>query len=70
MYAIRVIRRFYGPTTQKSYLQDPHGRDCAATFKTRAEAAAHVEMLDNEVYYTAHNESGRAEYKVVRVRND
>lgn len=68
MYAIRVIRNYYGPRTVKSYLlsDDPRS-DARAEYRTRAEALARIEQLDQAVYYTDHNESGRAEYRVVRL---
>ena len=68
MYAIRITRQFFGPRTEKSYLTDGFSGDRRAEFRTRAEADAMVEQLDKAVYYTAHNESGRAEYKVVRIK--
>ena len=68
MYAIRKIQFFFGPTVRKSYVTDGFRGDERAEFKTRAEAEAVCEQLNNEVYYTAHNESGHAEYRVVRVK--
>ena len=68
MYAIRQTRHFYGPRTEKSYVLDGFSFDRRAEFKTRAEAQELVEQLDSEVYRTSHNESGRPDYKVVRVK--
>lgn len=68
MYAIRKIRNFYGPRVEKSYVTDGFDGDRRAEFRTRAEAKAVVQQLDGAVYHTAHNESGRAEYRVVRVK--
>jgi hypothetical protein len=68
MYAIRKTRHFFGPKIEKSYVTDGFQDDARAEFKTRAEADALVKQLDQAVYYTAHNESGRPEYKVVRVK--
>lgn len=68
MYAIRMIREFYGPRTEKSYVLDDNSFDRRAEFATRAEAQAKVDELDSAIYYTAHNECGRADYRIVRVK--
>lgn len=68
MYAIRIIQHFFGPSTKKSYVTDGFADDRRAEFRTRAAAQALVDQLDSKVYRTTHNESGRAEYRVVRVK--
>lgn len=68
MYAIRKTRHFFAPTADKrSYVTDGFRNDARAEFATRAAAEALVKQLDDAPYYTEHNESGRASYKVVRV---
>lgn len=69
MYAIRKTQNFFGPSTIKTYVTDGFRADSRAEFATKREALACAYMLDDAAYYTAHNESGRAEYRVVRVRN-
>lgn len=66
MFAIRQTRHFYGPRTQKSLLIDDDGRELR--FATRGAAQAYIETLQEQVYYTAHNESSRPEYRVVSVK--
>ena len=62
-FVIRKTRSFYGPKTERSLVTgDSYG---ALTFETAAEADAHIAELDEATYYTAHNESGRPEYKVL-----
>jgi len=67
MYAIRITRNFYDPRTEKSYLTNSFQNEDRDEFRFKAEANATVELLDSQVYHTAHNESGRPEYAVVRV---
>lgn len=63
-FVIRQTRSFYGPKTERSLVTgDSYG---AMTFDSAAEAEAYIEQLDDAPYYTAHNESGRPEYKVLR----
>uniref|UniRef100_UPI003003A77E AcrIC8 n=1 Tax=Rhodobacter phage RcNL1 TaxID=754047 RepID=UPI003003A77E len=69
MYAIRKIQFFYGPTDKKSYVGEEAGGR-RELFKTRAEAQARIEDLEEGVYYLAHNESGRPDYKIVWVRGE
>ena len=61
-YAICVTRNWYGPRTTKCRLANDGSEWCG----TRAQARAMIAELDDAVYYTAHNESGRAEYTIVR----
>jgi len=71
-YAIRVTRQFFGPYCKKSYVEQPNSRDDGderVEFKHRRDAQALVDTLNSVPYHTSHNESGRPEYKVVRVRN-
>lgn len=63
-YVIRQTRSFYGPTTERSLVTGDNGE--ALTFGSDAEAKAHIEELDAETYHTAHNESGRPDYSVLR----
>lgn len=68
MYAIRTTRHFFAPTAdRKSYVTDGFRNDERVEFRTRAEAEAMVRQLDAAMYRTAHNESGRPTYAVVRV---
>lgn len=71
-YAIRITRQYFGPKTVKSYVTDGfaplvNGEEQRAEFRTRAEAESLVGQLNDATYHTAHNESGRPEYKVVRL---
>ena len=69
MYAIRITKNFFGPKTVKSYVAgNILNEDIRSEFRFRAEADAIVKLLDAEVYHTSHNESGRPEYRVVRVK--
>lgn len=68
MYAITKTRQFFGPRSEKSYVTDGFKNEARAEFRFRAEAEAVVRQLDDAIYYTSHNESGRPEYKVVRVK--
>jgi len=70
MYAIRKTRFFFGPREEKSYVIDNFAstsHDVRAEFRVRAAAEAVRQQLDDAVYHTAHNESGRPDYKVVRI---
>jgi hypothetical protein len=67
MYAIKITRHYYGPRTVKSYVMTDDGQR-RAEYATKAEAQAVADELDNAVYYTAHNEYGRADYNVVRIK--
>jgi hypothetical protein len=63
-YAICVTRNYYGPRTTKTRLiDDATGEEWRGT---RAAARAMIAELDEAIYYTAHNEAGRAEYTIVR----
>jgi hypothetical protein len=65
-YVIVVSREFYGPATRKSlYLRDDG--QSARKFATRDAAKAFISDLDGETYHLAHNESGRASYKIARI---
>ena len=66
-FVIRQTRSFYGPKTERS-LVTGHSYG-ALTFATAAEAEAHIAGLDKATYCTAHNESGRPEYKVTSTAN-
>ena len=66
MFVIRKTRHFFGPRTQKSFLNDEDGRELR--FSTRAAAQAHIEACQEERYYLSHNESGWPDYKIVRVK--
>jgi hypothetical protein len=62
-YAICMTRNWYGPRTTKCRLSNDDGSEWRGT---RAKARAMIAELDDAVYYTAHNEAGRAEYTIVR----
>jgi hypothetical protein len=63
-YAICVTRSYYGPCTTKTRLiDDETGEEWRGT---RAQARAMIIELDDALYYTEHNEAGRAEYTIVR----
>lgn len=62
-YQITVMREYYGPRTEATTLTD--GMNQPETFATREAAEARIEELDAEPYQTAHNESGRPEYRIV-----
>lgn len=71
MYAIRITRQFFGQADRKSYVTDgfaPNGDEIRAEFKFKAQAEALKAQLEGLPYYTAHNESGAPEYKVVRIK--
>jgi len=62
-HVIKSIRSFYGPTTKTSLVKnDENGM--ARKFESAAAAREYIKTLEAEVYHTAHNESGRPEYKV------
>lgn len=62
-YAICKTQYWYGPRETKKRLED----ECGGEWRgTRAEARAMIKALDNAVYYTAHNEAGRASYTIVK----
>jgi hypothetical protein len=61
-FVIRQTRSFYGPKTERSLVTWDNR---ALNFKTAAEAEAHIADLEGATYYTANNESGRPEYKVI-----
>ena len=65
-YSIRVTKHFYGPKAVKSYLTNPD-TDKRVEFQSHESAQAMCDELDGEVYHTANNESGRPDYKVVRL---
>jgi len=63
-FVIRQTRSFYGPKTERSLVTgDSYG---AMTFETAQAAEDYITELDDAPYYTANNESGRPEYKVLR----
>lgn len=66
MFAIRQTRHFYGPRTEKSPLIDEDGHELR--FATHAAAQAHIDELNDSIYYLGHNESGRPEYKIVPIK--
>lgn len=71
MYAIRITRQFFGQADRKSYVTDgfaPNGDEVRAEFKSKAQAEALKTQLEGQTYYTANNESGAPEYKVVRIK--
>jgi hypothetical protein len=62
-FVIRMTRSYYGPKTERSLVTgDSYG---ALTFETAADAKAYIADLNKATYYTANNESGRPEYKVI-----
>lgn len=61
-YRITETREFYGPSKRKGVLEDIQGNP--ETFATKEAALARIEELDNQPYYTSHNESGRPVYKI------
>ena len=63
-YAICMTRHWYGPRTTKSRLIDNHTD--GEWRGSRTQARAMIAELDDAVYYTAHNECGRAEYTIVK----
>ena len=64
-YAICKTRNFYGPMTENSLVTgDSYD---ALTFETSAEANLYIAELDDAIYYTAHNETGRPEYKAINI---
>ena len=63
-YAICITRYYYGPQSRKNRLiDDDTGSEWIGS---RAEAHAKIKELDNAVYYTSSNESGRADYTIVK----
>lgn len=68
-YAIRQTRFFHAPEPDRtSYVTDSFKGGARAEWPTRAAAQAVCDQLDAAVYHTGHNESGRAEFRVVRIR--
>lgn len=66
-YVIIRKREFYGSKDQRSLVCEWTGYDAPALrFTSIKEAKAHIEMLDNRVYYADHNESSRPTYTVKR----
>ncbi len=63
-FAIRQNKNFYGPETQRSLVTSDDGY--ALLFDSKQAAEDHIEMLDDAVYYTSNNESGRPDYAVIR----
>jgi len=62
--AICITRNYYGPQSRKNRLiDDDTGSEWIGS---RAEAHAKIKELDNAVYYTSSNESGRADYTIVK----
>lgn len=61
-YVIVRTRYFYGPTEARDVLADRHGKPL--TFDSRKAAKSHIEDLDSETYYLAHNEYQRPLYRV------
>ena len=62
-FVIRQTRSFYGPKDERSLVTgESYG---AITFETREAAQDYIETLDDAPYYTANNESGRPEYKIL-----
>lgn len=61
-YVIIAKREWYGPKTTRSVVQSGNGR--ALQFATAKAAREHIEALDSERYYTAHNESSRPTYSI------
>ena len=61
-YVIVAKHDYYGPSTERRLVtDDATGR--AAIYASRKDALEAIEDLDDSVYYTSHNESGRPEYK-------
>jgi len=63
-YVIVATREWYGPRKTRELVSGPDG--AAARFASPKDARAYVEELDNERYYTAHNEATRPAYQVRR----
>jgi len=64
MYGICVTQDWFGRPTSKHRLID---NETGAEWRgTRSEARAEIAELDDAVYYTSHNEAGRASYTLVR----
>jgi len=63
-YVIRKTRSFYGPKTERSLVTGDNYRP--VTFATMSAAKSYITDLDGATYYTANNESGRAEYTAIR----
>tara|TARA_R110000868_G_scaffold225542_1_gene477746 strand:- start:459 stop:950 length:492 start_codon:yes stop_codon:yes gene_type:complete len=62
-YVIIKTSYFYGPKIVKSLVKSEKHQ--VLTFETAAEAEKYIAELDEDTYYTAHNESGCPGYKVV-----
>jgi hypothetical protein len=73
-YAIRMTRHYHNAPDRKSYVTDEatlSASECTGRrleFASKAEAIDVAATLDDEVYYTSHDESGRPDYKVVKIK--
>lgn len=66
-YVIRATRYFYGKKPVRNLVT---GDSCnPLIFCTARDARAYIAEAESEVYHTAHNESGRPEYKVLASAN-
>jgi len=64
LYSICVTQYWFGgPTTRHRLIDNETGDEWRGT---RSEARAEIAELDDTVYHTSHNESGRASYTLVR----
>lgn len=67
-WAIVQVRSYYGPESKTSLVEDSdRAPGTVLMFASRAEARKWIAEQESGVYPTAHNESGRPEYKVVEV---
>lgn len=72
MYGIRTKRHYLTGTYNVDHLVRWHWLGCIdddapLTFATRAEALAHVELLQGGRYDLAHGEYGRPDYRVRKI---
>lgn len=66
-YVIRATRNFYNLNPVRNLVTDDNYKPLI--FNTASEARAYIAEMESEVYYTAHNESSRPEYKVLNSAN-
>lgn len=69
MYNVTVTRHFYGPYVRKSSVLDERTGE-PKTYATKAAAQTDIDELEDGIYYTDHNESGRPDYKIVRAKRN
>jgi hypothetical protein len=62
-YTVTATDQIYGPRRAMPYVvQGEDGR--GVIFANRKEAREYIGLLDDGVYYTGHNESGRPNYRI------